>query len=412
MAGSALELGEAAALVTAAVQGAAGAPRQVAAAVAAAAVRAAGDLLRVPAPGEAEVDESAEEVVARVQAIVPMIDKQVRGQPVCGSTRVARNVASHVGFGCGAQALVGSVQELKRKQRGARRGGKHVGKAESGSPHEEGFKEHVGKAVCGALHAVELMDRVGSVPVCAGTAVSGTPHVKEFQEHVGEVDFKEHVGKAVCGVDVVEAGKARCGASFADLLAGRVEKAVDGTLRASELMDHVGKAVSGTPHEKEFQVPVGEEDLKEHVGKAVSGVDVVKADMVLCGSSIADLLAERVEMAVSGTLHASASRLMDHVGRAVSGAPNVPESEHVGKAVSGTPHVKELKEHVGKAVGGVAVAVGDPSVTNHLAEHVGKAMSGTPHVEELMKHDGKAVSMELMDALADASAIVEMFSQK
>jgi hypothetical protein len=432
MAGSALELGEAAALVTAAVQGAAGAPRQVAAAVAAAAIRAAGDLLRVPAPGEAAVDEAAEEVVARVQAIAPMIDKQVRGQPVCGSTRVARNVASHVGFGCGAQALFGSVQELKRKQRGARRG-----KAESGTPHEED-KEHVGKAVSGvecavcgtaitnlvavpvgkavsdALHVAELKDHVGNVPEHVGKAVSGTPHVKEFQVHVGEMDVQEHVGKAVCGADVVRAGKARCGASAAGLLAERVEKAVGGTLH-SELKDDVGKAVSGTPRVKEFQVPVGEEDLKVHVGKAVSGVDVVEADMSWCGSAIADLLAERVEMAVSGTLHANAAKLMDHVGKAVSGTLHVKEfqghveemdvQEHVGKAVCGVDVVEAGKARCGESVADllaeVEKAVGGALHAVELMDDVGKAVSGTPHVkefqvpvweEDLKEHVGKAVS--------------------
>ena len=124
MARRALELGEAAALVTAAVQGTAGAPRQVVAAAVSAAIRAAGDLLlREPTCGKSE-DEASEEVEARVRAIAPMLEKQVRGLPVCGNTRLARNVASHVGFGNGAQALRGSVQELKRQQRGARRGGK------------------------------------------------------------------------------------------------------------------------------------------------------------------------------------------------------------------------------------------------------------------------------------------------
>jgi chromosome segregation ATPase len=143
MARRALELSEAAALVTAAVRGAAGEPRQVVAAAVAAAVRVGGDLLRESTCSQSE-DAASEEVEARVGAIASMLEKQVRGLPVCGNTRLARNVASHVGIGNGAQALRGSVQEMKRQQRGARRGGKEkadVGTASGSSADADDVDE-------------------------------------------------------------------------------------------------------------------------------------------------------------------------------------------------------------------------------------------------------------------------------
>jgi preprotein translocase subunit SecD len=122
MARRALELSEAAALVTAAVRGAAGEPRQVVAAAVAAAMRVGGDLLRGT---DQDVElEQQEELAARVRAITPALARQVAGRPVSGDQRLVRNVASHVGFGEGPEFLSASTQELRRRQRGRRNGAK------------------------------------------------------------------------------------------------------------------------------------------------------------------------------------------------------------------------------------------------------------------------------------------------
>ena len=126
MASAALKAEEVAILVTAAIRGADEAPRQALAAAVAAALRTGADLLRGVAKTSQDAElgtEEQEEIAARVHAIAPMLAKQVQGQPVCGSLRVARNVACHVGFGEGAQVVRGSVQELRRCQRGERRRG-------------------------------------------------------------------------------------------------------------------------------------------------------------------------------------------------------------------------------------------------------------------------------------------------
>ena len=122
MARRALELSEAAALVTAAVRGAAGEPRQVVAAAVAAAMRVGGDLLRGT---DQDVElEHQEELAARVRAITPALARQVAGRPVSGDQRLVRNVASHVGFGEGPEFLSASTQELRRRQRGRHNGAK------------------------------------------------------------------------------------------------------------------------------------------------------------------------------------------------------------------------------------------------------------------------------------------------
>ena len=103
-------------LVEAAVFGAARAQgsRHVCAAVAAAAVRAAADR-------DGGVD--CKEVAVRMGAIKEAIAKQVAGQPVPGSQRAARNVASHCLFGQGADVLTAALQDPQRTQRGRRRVG-------------------------------------------------------------------------------------------------------------------------------------------------------------------------------------------------------------------------------------------------------------------------------------------------
>ncbi len=115
-----LGLEEVAALTTAAVQGAQGASRQVVAAAVAAAMRTGAGLLQGDAGPDVDSD-AQQEIAARIEAITPVLTRQVVGQPVCGSLRVARNVACHHAFGDGAQAVRGSVQELRRRQRGGRR---------------------------------------------------------------------------------------------------------------------------------------------------------------------------------------------------------------------------------------------------------------------------------------------------
>ena len=119
--------------VAAAVAGAiaAGASRQTAAAVAAAAVRALG--------GAPVVDE---ELAERLCAVTPVLAERVAagaaGRPPCvtGAARLRRNVAEHVGFGDGPEVLRQGVAELRRRQRGGRRGARGDKASVRGYDHE------------------------------------------------------------------------------------------------------------------------------------------------------------------------------------------------------------------------------------------------------------------------------------
>jgi hypothetical protein len=111
-------------LVEAAVRGAVsgGASRQVAAAVTAAAMKVA-----LGADGSYDNRGSGSELGARLSAIRPVLAERIgaavdgRQPRIPGNTRLRRNVAEHVGFGNGSDALAGSAADLKRRQRGRRR---------------------------------------------------------------------------------------------------------------------------------------------------------------------------------------------------------------------------------------------------------------------------------------------------
>ena len=126
-----LDVATLAALVSAAVQGAAtgGAPRQGLAAAVSAALRTGVALLVPHSSGptldpmdalRTDSEEQGAELAARVAAITPVLANQVTGRPTSGAQRLRRNVAAHVGFGEGAALVRAAPSVLRCRQRGGR----------------------------------------------------------------------------------------------------------------------------------------------------------------------------------------------------------------------------------------------------------------------------------------------------
>ena len=121
------------------------------------------------------------EVAARVDAIRPVLEEQVAaarsGRPaaIAGSARLLRNFASHSGFGEGGAVLQASVAELRRRQRGRRKG----------------------PAPCTLSNTMQVMHQSlqkGPPFECSGTGASVQPGEEELEPSAAPAASARHAG--------------------------------------------------------------------------------------------------------------------------------------------------------------------------------------------------------------------------